>query len=475
MSSNKSIDIKIMSIDSLLLAENDDKENSDYFRISDSFVVWLYKKERFEKSLSTLLSLIEQTPKSDSKRLQQRKYQLSTIYRKLGGYNESSYVLRDILKIKNYDGYYLKALNRIADDYNEMGDYQTSKLYYDLSEVELNSICDYDNLIKNNIYSSDTYIKISGETARLEIERKLLLADSLSKYYTPKKKNLYRLNFVLGNIYSTYENRNIDKGGPYLLKAIDLAKTIKDSSFIAQAYMSYGTILDIKSPEESILSFKEALKYAKLDNNSRRSIIYANIGLNEARLGEYDQSIKSQLRAIELILEESFLDLNKNEIYKLLTVEKSTYNLKIILSNLAETYYLRYITNESTDDLYTSIQFFKYSDRVIDNYFNSNISTQSKLLWREQASFIYSRAIRSCFAANDLESAFLFMEKSKALLLYEERVKLKESQSLNIPDSLLKKQRLWKSRINRLERSTTIQIDSLEKTIALREAHCPQA
>lgn len=470
INTNKSIDIKIMSIDSLVQVESKYKESSDYFRIADSFVVWLYKKNRLEKSLSTLLKLIENTPPYDKKTLEQRRFQSSTIYRKLGNYNASILTLKTILKEKNYDGYYLKALYRIADDYNEIGDYLTSMIYYNLSEIELHNICDYDKLIKNTIYSTYTYNKISGETARSEIERKLLIADSLSKHYTPSTRNLYRLNLVLGNFYTAYENRNIQKGEPYLLKAIDLAKKIKDPSLISQAYMSYGTILDIESPEKSIHNLEEALKYLNQNDYNQRSVIYANLGLNQARLGNYDQSIKSQVKAIELALNESLQYLDNKEIYNLLSIEKSTFNLKTTLSNLAETYYLRYLKSKNKIDLNTSIQFFKYSDRIIDNYFNSDVSIQSKLLWREQAALIYSRAIRSCFTANDLESAFLFMEKSKALLLYEERANLKELQSSNIPDFILKKRRLWKSQINRLERSTAVQIDSLKKTIVLQDS-----
>ncbi len=464
---------KARSIDSLLKKESSKQDLSAYFIIADNFTNWLYKNNSLDKSISTLLNSIKLTPKDDLKSLERKWYKLAFLYRKNRNYSKSIEIYEKIIKSKCVDSYYLRSLKNIADSYYEIGDYELSRKYYDLSEKELLARKDFIGIIKNNTLASNTYNKLNKIGAKREIERKLFYADSLSRYVVLDFKAEYNLKIAFANFYSTYENRNLNQGLKYVNHALKLAKYNKDTSLITKSLLTKGILYDIESPLNSVAIFNQALKYYPKKQNKSKSFIYANLGLNKAKIGLLKESLQDQQTALKILLGKNLKnlkDLSEEYTEQLLTDQNSNDNLRTILGNLAETYYIYYKKNKNPADLRNSIQYFKYADIVIDNYFESDVSASSKFLWRKKASEIYSRAIRSCFEAKDLESAFLFMEKSKGLVLYEEMSNRKKLYSLNVPDSILSKERLLKSQLNSLERLKSKHIDSLKRVVTLQDS-----
>ncbi len=465
------IDHKIEHIDLLIKEElKKDTLSIDYFRITDRYTTWLYENNSVDKSLSILLTSIELTPKNDKKYLEKRWYKLAVIYRNIKEYKKSIDIYKKIIASKEVELYYLLSLKDIADCYYWINDYELSRKYYDLAEKELLQRKKYERLIENNSLSSNTYLKIDDLEAKSEIERKLLFADSLSKHLEIPLKTLYNLKIGLVNFYSNYENRDTIKGIKYADQTLALVKKEKDSNLTALTLLSKAIIWDIDAPEKSIALLEEALSFSPKEQKLTQQLLYANLGLNKAKMNLLDQAINDQHTSIELLIGNNLKEASSKEAASILSATKPDNNLMGILSNLAETYYLQYKKTKNKDYLNSSIQFFKYSDLVVENYFKSDVSNASKLLWRSEGSEIYSRALRSCYEANDIESALFFIEKSKSLLLYEEITNFKTSQTLNISDTLLIREKYLKSQLNRLERLQTTQSDSLKKIIAIQDS-----
>src|SRR5690606_33475221 len=60
---------------------------------------------------------------------------------------------------------------------------------------------------------------------------------------------------------------------------------------------------------------------------------------------------------------------------------------------------------------------FLAADKVIDQMRLKQVNENSKLFWREKTRRMYEHAVETCHLLNDVDNAFYFLEKSRAVLL----------------------------------------------------------
>lgn len=95
-------------------------------------------------------------------------------------------------------------------------------------------------------------------------------------------------------------------------------------------------------------------------------------------------------------------------------------NLLITLLDYTDLLYRKYVQTKVKQSLQNSIDLYLLAENLIDIIRINSSELNSKLYWREQANKLYSNAVKTCFALDDNEMAFYFMEQNKAIILMEE-------------------------------------------------------
>lgn len=78
-----------------------------------------------------------------------------------------------------------------------------------------------------------------------------------------------------------------------------------------------------------------------------------------------------------------------------------------------------------------ALETYKVADQMIDYMRWEHTGEQSKLYWREKTRGLYERAIETCYRLGDVEQAFRFFEKSRAVMLADKLNELGARQQLS--------------------------------------------
>lgn len=465
INSESSVEEKIQDIDILLENELHSGNILDFQRDCNSYSTWLYKKDKLPLSIAALKHSIKHIG-VDSSLFARRYLKLGFVQRKSELFKNSIQSYRKAINFGLSKSETIQAYMRIADCYYELSDYQTSKKIFRLCLLLINKETNYKQFIKTAYTSFNTFSEIEDYATMKELENNLLLADSLTLKNEISKVDVFQVKTALTLFYGDYESKEVLIGDKFAKEALSLAFKIKDSVCIANAYLNNGLLLTHENPNTTLKLLKKALQFNPKTNVELSQIIQANIGLNLAKVDSFEMAINIQESLIEDILE---CKLTKENIIISIRENAFNENLRTILSNLAETYYLNFKKNRNFNDLEESIKYFEYSDYLLDTYFESGISEQAKLSWRKEAALIYSRAIRSCYEANDIITAHKFIEKSKALLLFSERTEQYKLQQNKITSENLNLIRTLKRNIKQLEKSNTRTLTDMQFFLDTKE------
>lgn len=192
--------------------------------------------------------------------------------------------------------------------------------------------------------------------------------------------------------------------------------------------------------------YKTAIQYAKQAHDSIRlcriSINRAGNYLEHGELALADQCVKEALDYLKLKGSEnifsnpSIADMGFPGNEELLF---SVFEMKTALL-LNE-----YKQKKDTAYLTACVRTAVLTDSIITEMRNGQDAEQSKLYWRSRTRIFFTTTMEACYLANDLQNAFYFMEKSRAMLLND---KLNELGALSqLPSSEIKTQQEFISHI----------------------------
>ncbi len=330
----------------------------------------------------------------------------------------------------------------ILDDLYKSIEYQSKAFEYFSKNKKLNYT------ISNHISIAITYTNIRNEISNKKAIHHLLIAESLIK--KSKKPNLLKLSNVYNNLANLYQKGagtvDIKKGFDYYDKALEV---LKKNNLLSELPFIHHNIGISYIGVDSILSrhhLDQALLYIPKDDPYLANI-YAGFGYDEKQNGEYTEAQEYFRKSFSLFFNKEipnshwlpqkdqmsvlddkayFLELLKRKMHTWILMGKRDHNLE---------YYQQAIHTAYT------------CNDLIDYLLKEDISHESKLFWRSLASEIYIIALDACYASNNLEDAFFFMEKSKALLLMQDVSKTK----IDIPDSILGREYFLKNKIINLQ------------------------
>ena len=135
-------------------------------------------------------------------------------------------------------------------------------------------------------------------------------------------------------------------------------------------------------------------------------------------------------------------------------VKKVDY-VEVLLLDRADAYKRQYLATRNPQFLVKGIMAYKIADRFLDTIKIALTDLKSKLFWRSSAKRLYENAIEACYLQNNLNDAFYFFEKSRAVLLQDQ---LNEQRWLGESDIM--KQTQLSKKIQQLER----QLAALDKS-----------
>ena len=139
---------------------------------------------------------------------------------------------------------------------------------------------------------------------------------------------------------------------------------------------------------------------------------------------------------------------------KVKDIKKIDY-VEILLLDRADAYKAQYLATKNPECLAKGIMGYKIADRFLDTIKIALTDVRSKLFWRSSAKRLYENAIGACYLQKNLNDAFYFFEKSRAVLLQDQ---LNEQHWLDEPDIM--KQTQLNKRVAQLER----EINSIDKS-----------
>ncbi|MEM7185019.1 MAG: CHAT domain-containing protein [Bacteroidota bacterium] len=450
--------VKMVKIDSLL-ADNLNQGNlKDLEAVSGRYANWLYKRRKIDKAL-TYLQLNIDHHTGDSVKLQKQLYKAGQFAFKIFDYNRSAHYFKQAVAVDAKNLTAGKAYIELGRNYYFLGDYYRSIEYFELGESLLTELENYDQLARGYINSNDAYRALKTDATLTKLYSNLRACDSLIEEYDLNINKRYLIQRAMGLYYNiNLERKDTIKGLAAFERSLDVAFEMKDSLKISHIYMDMGNLFDVHNFEKSNGYFGQADRYCPKRFPNDRAVIKSNVGSNLVKMGEFETGINSMIEALHLIIGENvdFSALSDSEKEKILNKYSTERNFWIIMSWVAEGYLLQYEKEEKTESMEKAIFYFKLTDEIFDIY-TQNVNTfSSKLQWRKDATKHYGRALKACYYAQDMETAFFFMEKNKAILLTEAIDKQRTNRSFNLPAVIYKRESELKHSILQLEKQIAL-------------------
>lgn len=385
-------------------------------------------------------------------------------YKNLKAYNESRYKLAAIYRRQKQERKrYAILLDIINDDVTDEFTYNSHRI---IGRIERN---------RGDFYKAISFLEqgfLNKSPQNLKYEN-LLRLDIIATYAT-KYESIFKadqnksdLQQIENHINSIQEN------------TISNVNSKLSAKNLTVMYNNIAVIYDsFEELEKALHYYKEALVYDPKENKYQELDIINNIGIiysrqnkhtlaiemynkvisesdNEAQLamaynnlGYYlpNTSTKNKIpyfqKAIHTILKRKEFEEQSFTLPSLEEIEKSDYKQDILtyLTDLTYHYVLAFYENGGEDFLYKAREAVFIIDNLVSLIRYDVDSNASKLFWIEKGVDVYMLAVEICYHVNDIESAFYFMEKNKALLLQEQIKTLQTKLAQNIPEKWLEQE-----------------------------------
>jgi CHAT domain-containing protein len=366
-------------------------------------------------------------------------YRFSDFYDSLNDVREKQAALDSCItigiRLKLYsNSSFIMALNKIVQFNYDIGDYhrciENAIICERLASQYINSTDPYDHNFGKQYYSSSSgwHVKALFQLGEYN-EGKRLIANKLEEY---KRTGLTN---YLGFMYSQEAELEMQQGK--YQNALELLKR------------SYSC----DQESENFFNCKQTLKdigyliYFKHFNNDRMALYYYNKALTYTGRDKQEPAKKDTIESLDIMTNIAIIYVQKNQYdsafryfqlafdqfrsggnetdilhatpEKLKEITKIDYVTRLVNSK-GDAYLQKYQSSGDIHDLKNSIIVYKVMDSLLDRIKTEQIEIESKLFWRTTTRQMYEHAIEACYLAGDLDDAFYFFEKSRAVILNDQ-------------------------------------------------------
>lgn len=442
--------IKVQKADSLIKIFEEKKSDSLAFIYND-YAFNLFNNADIEKVIfhaEKALLLIQKTLPNNIDLIQLYSTDLAYYYLKNNQIIKAIDVYKRIITYNNSSSYASSSYLQLADIYYyNLNDYYKAKEYYEVVISIFSKSTTNKNLISlRNAYNNLMYTCFHISTTE-SLKKGFYygkIADSLSKKTDISLKDSFLIKLGLASSNTEEENLNFNIAYKYYIQALEIAKKTSNSSYSLITYGQLGNLYSNYNKEKSIEYYKKAIHLTK-NKDTLGSLFY---GISQAHSIEKDYitSLTYKHDGLNYATGNNFINLKTINNKFLVNVKKKP-PLLINLQQLAQTYLNYYEVKEDISFLEKAIAYFKMCDVLVDALKTDSKSFKSRLYWRKLSTDIYGKAIKACYLSNNIEDAFYFMEKNKALLLLEDISNKKFKRALQLSHDVLEKSKVLERKI----------------------------
>ncbi len=462
LASDLTINQKQNKLDTIITQHQNQGNDTLLERITHKYAIWKYKIRKLGDAIKTAQYSLELKKKlypTDITLLQHGLKNLAFFYFKNKAYTKSIALYEELLTINPNNHHAPDAYSGLGRCYSKIGDYYKAAMHFDLARSLFLEKKAYKSLITNSINAASIDIKLETLESYSKGIKNLKFADSLAQLTNSRASTRYNIKILLGTLHNQEKNLNPKRALHYYQQALDIARKLEDSTRIAKTFEIIGNLYNTLDPDLGMQYHQKAIQYSHTNDTVQLAISFSNIGYCLEQKGLYEDAITNYHKAIGLFTGKSLPELSKIE-WEDPTLHTSY--VLIILRDLANTYLKQFKTTGNKTSLHQSLQTFLMADRLIDIIRIESKEFQSKLYWRKQSAEVYGNAVEACFLAQDIEHAFYFMEKNKALLLTEDLINHKLRQSLKLPKDITDKETIVRKKIYLLETKKAATTDPKE-------------
>ncbi len=178
--------------------------------------------------------------------------------------------------------------------------------------------------------------------------------------------------------------------------------------------------------DKALNSYRNAFKYINKDKTKKNPDtyeslnIFSNIGNIYVQRDMYDSAFKYFQFAFDQIrpgINETGVLRSPPE--EMIRISKIHYVTSLIISK-GDAYRKRYKSSKRGNEIQKALRIYKDADKFLDRIKNEQTDLNSKLFWRSDTRHLYENAIEACYLSGNIDDAFYFFEKSRAVLLNDQ-------------------------------------------------------
>jgi CHAT domain-containing protein/Tfp pilus assembly protein PilF len=237
----------------------------------------------------------------------------------------------------------------------------------------------------------------------------------------------------LATSYSVYADL-LQKSGKipaalkYYHKSLELNKEKENWEQCSRDLLELGSVYlhGLGQGEKAVYYYNEGLKMARKGGDSYQLAgLYSNIGVVYWRKQDFHKALKYYQKALN-ILPLNFNDtaIKSNLSRDMLKLVSNDYFVSTILANKGAALLGLYRKEKNKKILQLALKTYEIADQAVDIMRWKQDGEQSKLIWRKKTKEMYEEAIEVCFQLQNIEKAYYFFEKSRAVLLNDKLCEL---------------------------------------------------
>lgn len=423
--------------------------------IYHSYAKFLHKINKHKESFFYLKKAIElrkQTQEKDLKLLKQSLFNLGLYYSRGGKFYKSINAFNELIDLPKEDRLRMKAYSELIMLYSKIGDFEKSKSFFEKTTNYYIKNKDYKRLYKNYMRMSKVYASMGYNLNSKEIIYYLDKVESLGKHTKIDIKDEAIINLRLGIVYEEINQK--EKALYHYNKALVKNEILKDSAAISLLNNNIG---DLYLYDSSLGKAKESLQKSLLfagNNKESKSLVYSTLGAYYLKLKEFDKTKSYLEKVIQVSVFDEESDTYINPTIDELSIKPNKLLLFDFIYQKARYWKYRFDNEKQNEYLQKALIDYKLADQLLDVIRFDSAEKISKLFWREKGASLYMKAVEVSYLLNDMESAYFFMEKNKALLLLEELSDQQAKVVSNLPQQLIERDFVFKQKIIEAEEAT---------------------
>lgn len=428
--------VEKFDIDSILNTTS--LSNKERSQVHHSYASFLFNKGETDQSYFHLQQAITLRKKTDDLiSLKKSLFNLGLYYRRDDKVVKSIRAFKELSDLPNEDRLRMKSYSELITLYSKIGDYEKSKLYFKKSTEYYISKKDYRNLYKNYMRISKVYASIDSKTNFKKIIKYLNKADSLSVFTPIARRDELLINLRLGYVYEEVENKEL--AIHHYEKALKISSELNDSisismlnNNIADLYLQHNEYMKAK------IKLDNSVLFAGSDKESM-ALAYSTYGTYYLQKNRFNKAKFYYEKALQLLVVGNDSANFENPSLKKLEILPNKLRILDFISQKANYWQTRYEVDKNEDNLKKALQDYKLADQLLDVIRFESSEKRSKLFWRKQGANLYIKAIEVCYLLNNVNEAYFFLEKNKALLLIEELSHQKAQVLSHLPQEFIER------------------------------------